>query len=132
MATRSFISKYNHDTRDYTSIYTHWDGYPEGVGVTLRDHYKTDEKIRHLLNLGDISSLDETVGATEVNSYKTRGDKDDEVAAKTFAFYWDMIEYYRKMGCEYGYVWRGISWECYNLDPVSVDLYALTKETANV
>lgn len=39
------------------SIYCHWDGYPEGVGATLKAHYTNPEKIEELLSLGDISCL---------------------------------------------------------------------------
>ena len=39
------------------SIYCHSDGYLEGVGDTLREHYTDVKKIKALLALGDISSL---------------------------------------------------------------------------
>ena len=45
MATRSFIAKYDYIAEEYTAIYCHWDGYVSGVGLTLRDHYNTDEKV---------------------------------------------------------------------------------------
>lgn len=40
-----------------TSIYCHHDGYLEGVGEILVNHYKAEEKIRQLMELGDMSSL---------------------------------------------------------------------------
>lgn len=39
------------------SIYIHHDGYPEGVGDILVNHYTTLDKINKLLDLGDLSSL---------------------------------------------------------------------------
>lgn len=42
------------------SIYCHHDGYKEGVGETLKKFYNTPEKVKGLMDLGDISSLGET------------------------------------------------------------------------
>lgn len=39
------------------SIYCHFDGYPEGVGAVLRDHYRLVSKADKLIRLGDISCL---------------------------------------------------------------------------
>ena len=38
------------------SAYHHWDGYPEWLGVTLKEHYDTREKIAKLLDGGNMSS----------------------------------------------------------------------------
>ena len=56
MSTRSNIGIGKEDgTVDY--IYCHYDGYPEGVGQCLRDHYTTPSKIQKLIDGGDISTL---------------------------------------------------------------------------
>lgn len=128
MATRSFIATYNGDTHEYTAIYCHWDGYPEGVGATLRDHYTSSGQIDTLLTYGDISSLRDTLFDTQSERYKLRGDTD--VDARTFRFLYEMTDYYRGCGCEYGYIWRGDRWECLKLDPQEINLYEL--ESANV
>lgn len=58
MSTRSLIGILNSDgTVSY--IYCHWDGYVEHVGKILIKHYKTEDRIRELLALGDLSSLHE-------------------------------------------------------------------------
>jgi len=44
------------------SIYCHFDGYPEGVGQTLLDHWSTEERINELIALGDLSVLGEVIG----------------------------------------------------------------------
>ena len=44
------------------SIYVHFDGYPEGVGQKLADHWTTADKVRSLIDLGDLSSLGEEIG----------------------------------------------------------------------
>lgn len=128
MATRSFIATYNGDTHEYTSIYCHWDGYPQGVGVTLRDHYDSDRRAQALVAIGDISCLRNLQGSTEQEAYKLRGD--ENVDAKSFDWMEGMIDYYRNMSCEYGYVWQHGKWNCYALDPQEINLYAL--ESANV
>lgn len=51
------------------SIYCHHDGYLSGVGKMLNDHYQTAEKVEKLMDLGDISSLSETVEATYPDAY---------------------------------------------------------------
>ncbi len=57
MGTRSLIAA----QRDgyFESIYCHWDGYLDGVGKTLLEHYTDQTKLHALLALGDRSSLDE-------------------------------------------------------------------------
>lgn len=60
MSTRSLIGILNEDdTVDW--VYCHWDGYIDHVGRMLRDHYKSEPKIRELLLNGDLSSLEEEI-----------------------------------------------------------------------
>lgn len=61
MATRSIIGLLNEKTNKVSYIYSHWDGYPDGVGTTLCRSYTDLTKIKSLINLGDISSLSENV-----------------------------------------------------------------------
>lgn len=123
MSTRSFIAMFDEDTTKYTAIYCHHDGYPEGVGLTLRDHYTTTEKISELMKLGDISSLDDTVGATEVSSYRVWGE--NNVDADTFGSLMEMLNEYRNRWCEFGYVWEDGRWNCHDLHTAQIDLYEL-------
>ena len=60
MATRSRIGM-EMPNGEVKSIYCHWDGYPEGVGATLKEHYTDPEKVAALIALGDISSLGQFV-----------------------------------------------------------------------
>lgn len=124
MATRSFIARYDLDKNEYTAIYCHWDGYPEGVGFTLRDHYTDDFKVQMLVNSNGISSLRENVA--DCPPVGGRAD-DPSIIFKHFS---QMAEHYRGMWCEYGYVWNNNRWECYDLAPREINLYKL--ESANV
>lgn len=81
MATRSNIGMIQEDGT-IKAIYCHWDGYPEGVGQTLSSYYSSIDKVKSLLNLGDISSLYENLEETEKVAYKNRGE--DGVEARTY------------------------------------------------
>lgn len=61
MSTRSNIGIINANGT-VAAIYCHNGGYPSGVGQTLLDNYNTEDKVRELLRLGDISSLGNIVG----------------------------------------------------------------------
>ncbi len=61
MATRSLIGKQNTDGT-ITSIYCHFDGYPEHNGVILQEHYSTPVSVGELLALGNLSVLAEQIG----------------------------------------------------------------------
>jgi hypothetical protein len=43
-------------------IYSHFDGYPEGVGKTLNEHYADPERIAELIALGSVSILGPEIG----------------------------------------------------------------------
>lgn len=64
MATRSFIGILNQDsTVNY--IYCHFDGYPSYMLPMLTHNYNTEEEVRELLGLGDISVLKPLVSPPE-------------------------------------------------------------------
>ena len=74
MATRSTIGVLNGDN-SVTSIYCHWDGYPEGVGATLHEHYTETETIANLMALGDLAALGDTIGTQkEFNTSPLNGE----------------------------------------------------------
>lgn len=115
MGTRSTIAIQNTDG-SVTGIYCHWDGYLSHNGQILRDHYSTEELVRALIEVGDLSSLGETVGSkhdfnnaprNECNAYgRDRGEPN--VEAKTYASHDDFLQ---KMGQEYDYLFTpGAGW----------------------
>lgn len=61
MGTRSRIGVLE-SNGSVTSIYCHWDSYVEHHGPILQDHYTSEEKVRALVALGDISILGEELG----------------------------------------------------------------------
>ena len=56
MGTRSRIGIQLSD-ESILSVYCHWDGYPEFNGVKLVENFNTREKVKELIDVGDISSL---------------------------------------------------------------------------
>ena len=56
MGTRSRIGIQLAD-ESILSVYCHWDGYPEFNGVKLVENFNTREKVKELIDGGDISSL---------------------------------------------------------------------------
>ena len=73
MATRSRIGIEN-ENGTISSIYCHWDGYPEGVGATLKECYKDRDVVKSLIELGDISSLGDDIFST-VAYHRDRGEE---------------------------------------------------------
>ena len=55
MSTRSRIGILLPDD-SILSVYHHWDGYPEWLGVTLEEHFNTFEKASELIDGGNMSS----------------------------------------------------------------------------
>jgi hypothetical protein len=70
MATRSRIGIEN-ENGTVTSIYCHWDGYPENNGAILHKHYTNREKVQKLIDLGSISSLAPEIDAPEGHTFET-------------------------------------------------------------
>ena len=61
MGTRSTIAL---EFADGTvqQVYCHWDGYLDHNGKILQEHYSDPFKLRDLIDLGDMSSLGESIG----------------------------------------------------------------------
>jgi hypothetical protein len=71
MATRSRIAIKLEDK--ILSIYCHYDGYLEGVGNTLKNHYQDPAKIQSLMYLGDLSVLGPEIGdKQDFNDYNSQ------------------------------------------------------------
>lgn len=60
MSTRSAIIRKVSEGQ-YEGVYCHFDGYLEGVGQILLDHYTDAKTVEKLIALGDLSTLAENV-----------------------------------------------------------------------
>ena len=131
MATRSRIGLLL-ETGSVVSVYHHWDGYPQWLGVTLREKFNTYDKIAELLDGGDVSCIDSDTDwslekvENHVQYYNDRGEK-TEPRLDT------CVEDYLDNGEEFAYLFENDEWICYNLQ--SSDPYVVNipdKEVVNV
>jgi len=72
----------------FYGIYCHFDGYEDGVGLTLKTHYTDPEKVNKLIDLGDISSL----GRTTDSPCKPQTFLDSELHEGTISYFRDRQE----------------------------------------
>ena len=63
MGTRSTIGV--KENGNYKLIYCHWDGYYDNNGMILHKHYQDIDKVKQLIELGDLSSLNKNVEGGE-------------------------------------------------------------------
>ena len=115
MATRSRIGLQLADG-NILSVYHHWDGYPEWLGVTLNNKFNTRDKVAELIDGGDISCCDSDSDwnlnkvENHVQYYNDRGDNTEPRLDSNF-------DDYVKNGEEYAYVFTlDHVWECYAID----------------
>jgi hypothetical protein len=105
MATRSYIAIKQED-QSYLGIYCHSDGYPEGVGATLAKHYKTRDKINHLIEMGYASYIEDTVE----NSRFYHSWRNEPLTIDSFDLYEDIKNQARCLTCEWLYVFEDGLW----------------------
>lgn len=108
MATRSLIGYQDKTTKQITSIYCHWDGYPKGVGVTLLEHYNTKKKLKELFKKGDMSSLGDTVG--ECKYYVDTGESAQDLVPGVSASLSEYIQRGNDYGTNYLYLYVNRTW----------------------
>jgi len=124
MGTRSLIGKQLSDG-SILGVYCHWDGYPEFNGRVLRDHYDTVEKVRDLIDGGNISALhtnagwnNETLPEVGPLYYTSRGESLENNAPQ---LYQDLNEFLcaadHNYGAEYTYHFVDGEWTCHDVRP---------------
>ena len=122
MATRSYIGVRNLDASvDY--IYCHYDGYPSHNGKILTEHYTSLDKVKALMELGDLSILGPEIGEqqdfnnreTHNNNWclaygRDRGEQRVEVKNNRFE------SVIKDDGVDYVYIFDYIKhqWECFD------------------
>ena len=114
MATRSRIGLQLADGA-ILSLYHHWDGYPQWLGVTLKAKFNTREKVAELIDGGDISCCDSDTDwdrndvPNHVLYYNARGERTEPRLDLNVDDYFDGGE-------EYAYIFTlDHTWECYAL-----------------
>ena len=108
MSTRSRIGILLPDD-SILSVYHHWDGYPEWLGVTLKEHFNTYEKASELIDGGNMGSCysDNEYNAETGEYEKTEpratyygGDEEAPILSKNF-------DEFTKIDC-----WQEFSYVC--------------------
>ena len=126
MATRSRIALQLNET-SFLSVYHHWDGYPQWLGVTLNKKFNTREKVAELIDGGDISCCDSDtdwnnnkLDESQVQYYNDRGENTEPKLHEN-------IDDYFSIGEEYAYVFTlDHEWECYAINHSYDDNYNVT------
>ena len=123
MGTRSRIGIQLQDN-SVLSVYCHYDGYPEFNGRVLRDNYDTIEKVRNLIDGGDMSCTwtnagwnNETLPESGPLYYTSRGESIEDNEPR---LYKDLNEFMcaadHNYGAEYTYHYTSAGWVCHNLN----------------
>ena len=129
MATRSRIGlKLKGD--NILSVYHHWDGYPQWLGVTLNEKFNTKDKVAELLDGGDISCCDSDSDwnlnkvDNHVQYYNDRGDNTEPRLDINFDDYVNNSN----AGEEFVYVFlpEDNKWECYEINHTYDEDYNIT------
>ena len=125
MATRSNIAIVNQD-KSISSIYCHWDGYPEYVGKMLLYNYNNAGIVNELLKLGNLSQLAENVNPTETHTFdkpqkdvcvaygRERGEKDQE--AIVFEDLGEFEDSAKNSWADYQYLFDNGKWSYRNVN----------------
>jgi hypothetical protein len=140
MGTRSVIAVMHGSNAK--AVYCHWDGYLEHNGAILQKYYDSAQA-NHLVSLGDITSLKETVGKPHPFSYigtmpedeykakygtmttfygRDRDEKNCEF--KTLVDYEAFIEYFENVGAEYAYIMKEGEWFMFDCNNKNIRLLA--------
>ena len=117
MGTRSRIGIQLKDN-SVLSVYCHYDGYPEFNGCVLREHYNTVDKVRKLIDGGNMSCTwtnagwnNETLPEMGPLHYTSRGESIDMNAPRLDK---DMEEFFTDNE-EYSYIFRNGNWFAYDM-----------------
>ena len=126
MATRSRIGLQLSDD-SIVSVYCHYDGYPAHNGRVLRTHYDTIEKVRELIDGGDMSCTwtnagwnNETLPEMGPLYYTMRNETLESNAPRYDESIFDFLD--KENNEEYAYIWTVNSkWVCMKMNQFEND-----------
>jgi len=137
MATRAaIIVEVKGKNHSYEGVYLHYDGYPEGAGQMLVNHYNTDAKVKNLIAYGGISSLGEVIGEKQDFISNVPGqckfyhrDRGEEISIEELE-YDEISKFADDCGAEFTYLYEGGVWMVKE-EPQFKGLMSLLKESTN-
>ena len=103
MSTNSVVAYLRKDG-SIVSSYIHYDGYETGVGMTLLEHYNSDELAERVSSAGYFSSLSEDMSKSLGESVHTE-EADEFASMEEFELF--LME---NSHLEFGYLWTGGKW----------------------
>jgi len=104
MGTHAMIGIYNAKDDSVTASYCHYDGYLEGVGRMLVEHYNTQYDAEIVARGGYMSGLYSDYAKTRQESVH------NEIAIPYESVVQFMKNGYDYYGAEYTYLWDGKAW----------------------
>ena len=141
MSTRSWVAiqSASHDKEGGVCqfVYSHYDGYPSGVGLTLLKHYNSKSKAKELISGGDISNIqwdgkDVWYYAKRSSWKDPRGGSDepwDDVKPRWKNNKQNLLNTFRSeegMMIAYLYIYEtDLKWHCYKVDYDTKDIIEL-------
>jgi hypothetical protein len=103
------------------SVYSHYDGYPSFNGRVLREFYNTKEKVRKLIDGGDMSCTwtnvgwnNETLPEMGPLHYTMRGESIENNAPELSKDHGEYLKMSANADEEYSYLFADGEWICYN------------------
>lgn len=121
MGTRSNIGIVNLDN-SIDAIYCHWDGFLSYNGKILLQHYTSTDIVNQLMDLGDLSSLNEKLYSDDSKPHTFQNAQDDvcvaygrersesDVDCKTFINIDEFEKYAIGTDAEYQYLFNSGKW----------------------
>lgn len=120
MSTNATVSIVNEDGSVYT-IYNHWDGYPSSLGITLRNYYKSENRVRDLIGMGDASIIARKISPSDPANHnftnhekgvclfysRDRGEDDCE-----YHVFDNILQMLKEFGQQFNYIYRDKKWFC--------------------
>ncbi len=102
------------------SIYCHWDGHIDSVGITLRDYFGTQELAAAVVTLGDCSSIAGAVSIDDIEAYhRNKGEDWADVKPRTYSTVEDAIT---DADTPYTYAFVDGKWRAWGYDEDNLEL----------
>ena len=105
MGTHAMIGYYNKEDGSVEASYVHYDGYVEGVGVTLIHFYTTETSAKAVTSVGYLSSLDRDFETSVEEAVHKNKSPVPYESVEQF-----MKNGYDYAGADYLYLWDGTDW----------------------
>jgi len=106
MATRGLVGAIDHESGEVYAIHVAYDAYPEGLGRTLLNHYRSDSKVVDLISMGGARGIGSTIEKSDFyhRDHKAPLEREHYLNKKSF---FDRIE---DAFVEYIYLWDDGRW----------------------